>query len=49
MKKIRLGKTDLMITQIGFGGIPIQRLSDKDAVNVVRRCLDLNLIECGEC
>lgn len=43
MKKIRLGKTDLMVTQIGFGGIPIQRLSDKDAVNVVRRCLDLGL------
>ncbi len=43
MKKIRLGKTDMMVTQIGFGGIPIQRLSDKDAVNVVRRCLDLGI------
>jgi len=43
VKKIRLGKTDLMVTQIGFGGIPIQRLSDKDAVNVVRRCLDLGI------
>ena len=43
MKKIRLGKTDLMVTQIGFGGIPIQRLSDKDAVNVVSRCLDLGV------
>jgi predicted aldo/keto reductase-like oxidoreductase len=43
VKKIRLGKTELMVTQIGFGGIPIQRLSDKDAVKVVRRCLELGI------
>ncbi len=43
VKKIRLGRTELMVTQIGFGGIPIQRLSDKDAVKVVRRCLDLGI------
>jgi predicted aldo/keto reductase-like oxidoreductase len=40
MEKIRLGKTGLMVTRIGFGGIPIQRLSEQDAVTVVKRCLD---------
>jgi aryl-alcohol dehydrogenase-like predicted oxidoreductase len=39
--KIRLGRSDLMVTRIGFGGIPIQRLSEEDAISVVRRCLDL--------
>ena len=43
MKKIRLGKTGLMVTQIGFGGIPIQRLSEEDAIAVVKRCLDLGV------
>jgi predicted aldo/keto reductase-like oxidoreductase len=28
---------------VGFGGIPIQRLSEADAVRVVRRCLDLGV------
>jgi predicted aldo/keto reductase-like oxidoreductase len=43
MQKIRLGKTDLMVTRLGFGGIPIQRLSEGDAVAVVRRCFDLGI------
>ena len=43
MEKIRLGKTGLQITRLGFGGIPIQRLSDEDAVAVVKRCLDLGV------
>jgi predicted aldo/keto reductase-like oxidoreductase len=43
MQKVRLGKSELRVTQIGFGGIPIQRLDDDDAVNVVRRCLSLGL------
>ena len=36
MEKIRLGKTGMMVTRIGFGGIPIQRLAEDDAVAVVR-------------
>jgi len=32
-----------MVTRLGFGGIPIQRLNESDAVNVVKRCLDLGL------
>jgi len=43
MEKIRLGKTGMMVTRLGFGGIPIQRLSESEAVAVVRKCLDLGL------
>jgi len=43
VEKIRLGKTDLMVTRLGFGGIPIQRLSEEDAVAVVRRCIELGI------
>jgi uncharacterized protein len=43
MEKIRLGKTGMMVTRLGFGGIPIQRLSEDDAVTVIKRCLDLGL------
>lgn len=43
MEKIRLGKTNLFISRLGFGGIPIQRLNEDDAVAVVKRCLDLGV------
>ncbi len=43
LKKIRLGKTELQVTQLGFGGIPIQRLSEEDAVKVVKRVVDLGI------
>ena len=43
MKKTRFGKTGLEISKIGFGGIPIQRLSEDEAVQVVQRCLDLGV------
>lgn len=43
MEKIRLGRTNMMVTKLGFGGIPIQRLSQDDAVKVVKRCLDLGI------
>ncbi|MFC2043887.1 aldo/keto reductase [Chloroflexota bacterium] len=47
MNKIRLGKSGLIVTRMGFGGIPIQRLSEEDAISVVRRCLDhgINFID----
>jgi aryl-alcohol dehydrogenase-like predicted oxidoreductase len=40
---VRLGRSGLMVTRIGLGGIPIQRLSEADATTVVRRCLDLGI------
>lgn len=43
MRTIRLGKTNLMVSELGFGGIPIQRLSSDDAVRVVQRALDLGV------
>jgi hypothetical protein len=43
MRTIRLGRTNLAVSEIGFGGIPIQRLSTQGAVEVVRRCLDLGV------
>jgi predicted aldo/keto reductase-like oxidoreductase len=43
MKTIRLGKTGMECSRIGFGGIPIQRLTEAGAVRVVQRCLDLGV------
>ncbi len=43
MDRIRLGKTGMMVSRLGFGGIPIQRVSDDEAVAVVRKCLDLGV------
>ncbi len=43
LKRRRLGKTGLMVTQIGFGGIPIQRVSEGEAIRVVRRCYELGI------
>jgi len=43
LEKVRLGKTDMMVPKLGFGGIPIQRVSEDDAVSVVRKCLELGI------
>jgi predicted aldo/keto reductase-like oxidoreductase len=43
MELMRLGRTNMMVSRLGFGGIPIQRLSEEDAVAVVKRCLDLGI------
>lgn len=43
MKTTRLGKTELEVSRVGFGGIPIQRLAEADAIKVVQRCLDLGV------
>lgn len=43
MDKMRLGRTGLMASRLGFGGIPIQRLCEDEAVAVVRTCLDLGV------
>jgi len=38
-----LGKTNILVPQIGFGGIPIYRLTHDEAVAVVKRCLALGV------
>jgi predicted aldo/keto reductase-like oxidoreductase len=43
VKTTRLGKTGLRVSRIGFGGIPIQRLTENEAVSVVSRCIDLGV------
>ncbi|MBN1682384.1 aldo/keto reductase [Candidatus Bathyarchaeota archaeon] len=43
IKKRILGKTSLNITEMGFGGIPIQRISEDEAIKVVRHCYELGI------
>lgn len=43
MEKIRLGRTEMMVSKLGFGGIPIQRVYEEEAVAVVKRCLELGI------
>lgn len=38
-----LGKTGLEVSRVGFGGIPIQTVSEQQAVEAVRRCYDLGV------
>ncbi|MGD0328870.1 MAG: aldo/keto reductase [Nitrososphaeria archaeon] len=40
MKERILGRTGLKVKTLGFGGIPIQRISEDEAVKVVRHCYD---------
>ena len=43
MEAIRLGPTEMMVSRLGFGGIPIQRVSENEAVALVRKCLELGI------
>ena len=43
MDTVRLGKTELMVSRVGIGGIPIQRPPFDDAVRTIRRALDLGV------
>ncbi len=43
MEKIRLGRTEMMVTGLGFGGIPIQRVPEEEAIAVVHKCLELGI------
>ena len=40
MKKIRLGKTDLMVTASSFGALPIQRVGMEQAKTILRAAYD---------
>ncbi|MGD8564514.1 MAG: aldo/keto reductase, partial [Desulfarculaceae bacterium] len=40
MKKIRLGRTGLMVSEIGFGGIPVTRLDLQEAVDLIAYCFE---------
>lgn len=38
MRKKRLGRTELWVSELGFGGIPITRLDLNEAVDLIRYC-----------
>ena len=43
MRKKAFGKTNLVVTPVAMGGIPIMRLSDKEAVDVVGKVFDMGV------
>jgi predicted aldo/keto reductase-like oxidoreductase len=43
MQKIRLGRTNLLVTRLGWGGIPIQRVSEEEGVSVIRAVMDMGV------
>ena len=43
MKKIRLGKSELMVSRVGMGGIPITRPPLEEAIKIVNKALDLGV------
>jgi len=47
MKRIRLGRTNLQVSRVGIGGIPILRPPEKQAIEVVKHALDkgINLFD----
>ena len=40
MKNVRLGKSELLVSQIGFGGIPITRISLEEAEKCIHSAID---------
>jgi predicted aldo/keto reductase-like oxidoreductase len=43
MEKIRLGKTDLLVSRVGIGGIPITRPPLEKAIDVIKKALNLGI------
>jgi predicted aldo/keto reductase-like oxidoreductase len=43
MEKVRLGRTDLIVTRMGWGGIPIQRVGEAEAVSVIRAVVNMGV------
>ncbi len=43
MEKVRLGRTGLKVTRLGWGGIPIQRVTEEEAVSVVSAVVEMGV------
>jgi predicted aldo/keto reductase-like oxidoreductase len=43
MQKVRLGRTNITVKKLGWGGIPIQRVSDDQAVSVVQAAVEMGV------
>ena len=43
MEKVRLGRTNLMVTRTAFGALPIQRVDLPEATRILRRAFDAGI------
>ena len=43
MEKVRLGRTNLSVTKLGWGGIPIQRVGEEDGVAVIKAVINMGV------
>jgi len=43
MEKVRLGRTNLIVAKLGWGGIPIQRVGEREAVSVIRAVIEMGV------
>jgi len=43
MEKIRLGRTGMMVSKVGLGGVPLQRPPENEAIAIINRCLELGI------
>lgn len=40
MESVTLGKTGITVNKNGFGALPIQRISDEEAVHLLRKAYE---------
>lgn len=43
MERVRLGRTNITVKKLGWGGIPIQRVSEDQAVSVVQAAVEMGV------
>jgi len=43
VEKVRLGRTNLEVTRLGWGSIPIQRISEDEAVGLVKAVIEMGI------
>ncbi|MGA2517178.1 MAG: aldo/keto reductase [Thermodesulfobacteriota bacterium] len=43
MEKVRLGRTNLIVEKLGWGGIPIQRVGEREAVSVIQAAVEMGV------
>ena len=43
IEKVRLGRTELMVTKTAFGALPVQRVSKADGVKLIRRAYEAGI------
>ncbi|WP_397355206.1 MULTISPECIES: aldo/keto reductase [unclassified Oscillibacter] len=43
IEKVRLGRTELLVTKTAFGALPVQRISHSDAAALLRRAFDAGI------